>query len=78
MSITAELTKLEKEIQAAKTSVNQLEGRREEILDRLKKEFQVDNLEEANELLEDLNEDVSKMEAVITKEFNELKGKFSW
>lgn len=78
MNIIDELAKLEKEIQNAKTSINQLEGRQTEILDRLKTEFQVDSLAEAEELLEEMEGDFKKIDAQIRKDFDTLKGTFSW
>lgn len=78
MAIADELTKLGKEIELAKASVNQFEGRRNEILERLKKEFQVDGLAEAKELLADMEDDIKKLDAKINADFEELQGKFSW
>lgn len=78
MAIADELTKLGKEIESAKASVNQLEGRRNEILERLKKEFQVDGLAEAKELLADMVEDIRKLDVKINADFEDLKDNFSW
>lgn len=78
MAIADELTKLGKEIELAKASVNQFEGRRNEILERLKKEFQVDGLAEAKELLADMEDDIKKLDAKINADFEDLKENFSW
>jgi len=78
MTIADELTKLGKQIESAKASVNQLEGRREEILERLKKEFQVDGLAEAKELLADMEADIKKLDGKINTDFEDLKDNFTW
>jgi len=78
MAIADELTKLGKEIELAKASVNQFEGRRNEILERLKKEFQVDGLAEAKELLADMVEDIRKLDVKINTDFEDLKDNFTW
>lgn len=78
MSIIAELTELGKEIEKAKREVAQLEGRRAEIMDRLKKEFDCLTIEEADNLLEQLDYSMKILEVEIQKDFDKLKETFTW
>jgi flagellar biosynthesis chaperone FliJ len=78
MAIADELSKLGKEIEAAKKQVAQLEGRKAEVMDRLKKEFDCSTIEDAEKLLGELTEEIEKSENQITKDFASLKEKFQW
>jgi flagellar biosynthesis chaperone FliJ len=78
MGMIEDLSKLGKEIETAKKSVDQLEGRRTEVLERLKTEFDVKSVDEAEVVLDQLDKDILKMDETINKEFAELKEKFTW
>lgn len=73
-----ELTKLGKEIGTAKTQVSQLKGRESEVLDRLKKDFGCNTVDEAQVLLNQMDSDINIMEVTIQQQFKELKEAFSW
>lgn len=77
-SMQDELFKLGKEIESAKKMVNQLEGRREEIMSRLKKEYDCESIDDATKLLKTMEADAAKIEIKIQKSFDELKESFSW
>jgi predicted transcriptional regulator len=78
MAIQDELAKLSTEIESAKKQVATLEGRKAEVMDRLKKDFECVSVEEAETLLDTLSADVVKMDVTIKAEFEALKKKFSW
>jgi predicted nucleic acid-binding Zn-ribbon protein len=77
-TIQEELNKLGKEIEAAKRSVAQLEGRKSEIMDGLKKNFNVDTISGAESLLKTMQDKVTAMDEEIMNEFEALKRDFSW
>lgn len=76
--IKSELTQLGKEIDRAKIDVASLEGRRSEIMDRLKKEFKCTSIESAEKELDNLEADLEDLEKEITDDFDALKEKFKW
>lgn len=76
--IQQEVAKLGNEIETAKQEVSQLKGRKEEILKRLKEEFGVSSLEEAETLLDKEVVKLEELETKIKADFEELKGLFSW
>lgn len=78
MGMNEELAVLGKEIETAKKQVATLEGRKEEILDRLEKDFDCVTIEEAEDLLATLNKELATAEENIQKDFVALKEKFSW
>jgi DNA anti-recombination protein RmuC len=73
-----DLTKLGKEIDSAKKSVSQLEGRRAEVLERIYTEFNVKSIGEAEAVLEQLNKNITEMDETITADFAKLKEQFTW
>lgn len=76
--IIKELTTLRKEIDKSKTRFDQLSGREEEILKRLKTEFNVDSIEDAEKLLHDLGIKLKTMEEEIRSDFDTLKLEYEW
>lgn len=77
-SITNELVKLGKEIEAAKNNKSMLEGRRHELMLRLKTVLEVDTIEEATQKIEEMKLNLIGMETQITKDFDSLKKAFTW
>lgn len=78
MGMIEDLNKLGKEIESAKTSVATLEGRRSEVIERLKTEHGISTIEEADKLLIKLDKEIVKMDAEIQADFTKLKENFSW
>ena len=76
--IKKEMELLGKEIETAKTNISQLNGQRIEIINQLKKEFDVTESEKIKTLLETLQMEMDKFEKEIPEEFEELKKDFSW
>ena len=60
--IIQQLKDAEKRLADAKATVERVEGRREQILDTLKKEYKVETIEDGKRLLADLKGRVAKME----------------
>jgi predicted nucleic acid-binding Zn-ribbon protein len=77
-NINNELAKLGKEIEAAKKSIATLEGRKTEIMERLKTDYGVSTIKEAESLLTKTQSSVDKLEKEIESDFKELKENFSW
>jgi chromosome segregation ATPase len=75
--IIEELNSLQKQIQDSKTKKAQLEGRREEQMNRLK-EFGVKTIEEGNKKLEKIIKELGKLETEIQEKFKTLKENFEW
>ncbi len=75
--IIEELNSLQKQIQDSKTKKAQLEGRREEQMNRLK-EFGVKTIEEGNKKLEKMTKELGKLETEIQEKFKILKESYEW
>jgi hypothetical protein len=76
--ILKELTNLQQTIADNKTTAAQLEGRKEETLNQLKKEFQVKTIAEAEKKEVSLLSEQNKIEKLIRDDFAELKEKYDW
>ena len=76
--VVRELERLKEAIQDAKESLARYEGRRQELLARLEKEFGIKDLEEAKERLDALREEIAECEKELDKKFEELKEKWEW
>ncbi len=76
--IREDLNNLGKEIEQAKTNISQLEGRREEIINRCYEEFGVSSEEKIKILLDTLGKELNKLEKEIQTDYAELKKVFSW
>jgi len=76
--IAKELAKLGKEIELAKNQLAQQEGRREEMLARLKEDFDIETLAEAKELLEKWEGTAKALDEKISTEFEKLRENFVW
>lgn len=76
--IKNKLQSLERQINEAKTTVANLEGREEELLKRLKEEFKVKSLPEAVKLLSKLEEEIATKEKTIKDKFAELQAQYEW
>ncbi len=76
--ILKELTDLQETIAQTKKSVAQLEGRRDEILNQLKKEFKVASIAEAEKKLATLKKESTELENTIQKDFKKLKDEYEW
>ena len=76
--IAKELASLGKEIEAAKKSLAQLEGRESEIHRRSKEEFGVNSVEELEALLKEEQKKSSELLTAIEEKFKDLKEKYAW
>lgn len=78
MDSAAQLKKMQDAVDDAKTERANLQGRREELLGRLKDEFQLDSVEDAQSRLQELKEQTEEEQSEITVGLAELKTKFEW
>jgi len=76
--IAKSLGELKKQIEESKRKVAQLEGRKEEQLKRLKTDFDVSTIGEAQKLLDKKGILRDKMKKTITEKYESLKKQFEW
>jgi hypothetical protein len=74
MNNTEMLLKLKKEIEDAKIKKAQLQGKLQTFEEQLKKEFDCESLDKADEMLYDLNESIRKNEEEFENRLVEIKG----
>lgn len=68
-----DLKDMQEQVEAAKNEKSKLEGKIEQLKDRLKSDYGVSTLDEAKELILDMNEKLSKDEATLNNLVNEIK-----
>ena len=76
--ITKDLNSLKDEIDLSKRKLSQLEGRKEELIKRLKSEFDLSTLVEAHKKIDKDSNQLDKLKTEIEKKYNELKDRFEW
>jgi len=77
-SALMEVQAMKKTIEDANRKIDILTGRKEEVLSRIKKEFSVDSIEEAQEFIRKEEERIEKEEASLMIDFNKVKEHFIW
>ena len=77
-SIVSRLSSLEKEIGKAKISIATLQGEKNSIVDRLLKEFMIDNIEDAQKKMDELKVKIAELETDINTKFSKLKATYEW
>ncbi len=73
MDNTEILLKLKKDIEDAKIKKAQLEGKLQTFEEQLKKEFQCDNIEQAENIIAALNAEINQNESDFEKQIEEIK-----
>jgi len=76
--ILKELTKLQEMINDSKENVSKLKGRKEEILNQLKKDFNLKTIAEAEKKLKENGKALDDLEKEIKKSFDKLKEEYEW
>ncbi|MFA5396872.1 MAG: hypothetical protein WC346_12765 [Methanogenium sp.] len=76
--ILKELTKLQEMINDSKENVSKLKGRKEEILNQLKKDFNLKTIAEAEKKLKENEKALDDLEKEIKKSFDKLKEEYEW
>lgn len=74
--IIKDLKKYKEEIDLAKGKIARLEGQKEELLKRLKSEFNLNSLAEAQKQMEKDLKELQKLKQEVEDLYNELKEKF--
>jgi hypothetical protein len=77
-SIINELESLKETIEQTKEDAAKIEGRLQVTLERLKTEFELSSIEEAEEKIVSLKEELAILDRKIEKEFLELKQEYEW
>ena len=79
---TAEIEKsirnLKSQIEEARSTVAKLEGREQELNDRLSKEFGLKSLNAAVKEEERLDKQIGELDEKIKKKFSDLKEQYEW
>jgi hypothetical protein len=73
-----ELTRLKDIIDTAKNNMATLSGREIELLNQLKKDFNVSTIEEGKKEIQRLETARDKINQTIEKEYNKLKAEYDW
>jgi uncharacterized membrane-anchored protein YhcB (DUF1043 family) len=76
--ILAELKKMKDDVDISKNEVSKAEGRKEELFNRLQKEYGMKSLEVAEKQIEELVKTSSDLEKEIRSEHSILKNDYKW
>lgn len=76
--IMKDLNKLKEEIATSKQKISQLEGRKEELVNRLKNESGLSTTFEAHKKVEKELLNLDKLKAEIVAEYTKLKSQYEW
>ena len=76
--IAAKVELLEQQVELAKRDKARLEGRVEELMNRLKTEFNVTTVEEAETLLAKMQQDIADNSKRIENMYSQLNTKYGW
>ena len=77
-NIQEDLTALKEIIDNAKTNLSTLDGREIELINQLKKNFNVSSVEEGKKELKKLEDKLEKINQTIQDEYNKLKEEYDW
>jgi flagellar biosynthesis chaperone FliJ len=69
----SDFNNLKKKIEQAKTNRDRAEGAKSKIEEQWKKEFNISTIEEAEQLIKDLEKDIEKDENKLEKLYNEIE-----
>jgi predicted nucleic acid-binding Zn-ribbon protein len=78
MGVTERLTKMKSAIEDAQRQEAQIQGRLESAFERLKSEFGIENIKDAESELAKMDKDLAERELKINKEVEELEKKYNW
>ena len=77
-AIFSEVERLDKSLKEAKKNKNILEGQKNEIMRRLKEEFEVPTKEALSKKIKAGEEKVAEIETKLEKLYSDIKTKYSW
>lgn len=75
---TEELFELKENIDEAKNEVNQLEGRKQSLLETLKDEWDCTSIKQAKKKLKDMNDKIQEIDQKIMNGIEELEEKYEF
>jgi len=76
--IISELENLKEAIEESKELLARCEGRKQELEARLKKEFGIESLTEAEERIKALRDEINELEKKLERRFKKLKERYEW
>ncbi len=77
-AISKDLNDLKDEISSSKEKLSKLQGREEELMKRLKSEFSLSSLSEAQKTIGKKATDLETLRTEIEKKYTDLKTQFEW
>jgi len=76
--IIKDLESLKEKLEKTKSEKERAEGSYQTLMSQLKKEFGFSSIEEAENAIAQLEDEKSKKEKLLEKEYSELKESFQW
>lgn len=73
-----DLLKMKKEVQDKEDKIKVLQGKEAANLERLKKEFSISSVEEAEKKIKKLEEDLKRRDEVFSAKVEKLKSNYPW
>lgn len=78
MNKAEKLLKMKEKIDKAKTDIERMEGRKEQLYKTLKKDFDCKILKEAEKKLVEMNKELDKKETILADGITGLEEKYEW
>lgn len=78
MTLVKRLSDLKQNIEDKKAKKQRLQGRREQLITILKKEFKIEKFSIAKEKLQAMTKKIKKDKSILEKEVEKLEEKFPW
>ena len=78
MNEAEKLLEMKEKIDKAKTDIERMEGRKEQLYKTLKKDFGCKTLKEAEKKLAEMNKDLDKKETILAAGVTGLEEKYGW
>lgn len=76
--LSKRLLDLKEKIENSKAEKNKIEGRLQELMSRLKREFKINTIAEARRLLTKLEKEKEKLEQEVKEGIQKLEEKYEW
>ncbi len=72
------LLKMREQIDKAKIDINRLKGKREQLYETLKKDFNCETIEQAEQKLNKMNKELNDKELILKKNIGKLEERYDW
>jgi hypothetical protein len=78
MNEAEKLLRMKEKIDKAKTDIERMEGRKDQLYETLKKDFGCKTLKEAEKKLNEMNKELDKKETILADGVTALEEKYEW